>query len=476
MTLAWIYSVAMLVKSIVQEKEARLKETVRMMGLKHGTYWLSWLFSSVVPLTISAFLLAMILKYGKVLRYSDPSVIFVFLLVFCISTIMECFFISVFFSKANLAAACGGLIYFVLYLPHILCYAWRDVMSFSVKLAVSLLSSVAFGYGCENFARYEEQGIGIQWSNIAQSPEEGERYTFIVSIIMMLIDSVIYWLLTWYIENVFPGGMQRKLSVAIAFVGGSKIIILDEPTAGVDPYARRGIWELLLKYKQGRTIILSTHHMDEADILGDRIAIISHGKMCCSGSSLFLKKCFGSGYYLTLVKAGAEKMSTQRSRIRQAEVVKGDDSSQSSSPDEGIGSQSGSDPDLSGIKNVSLLLWRHVPEAIFLESIGQEITYILPYTGARDGTFSLLFKDLDLEMSNLGITSYGISDTTLEEVKGKHTNRIEDSESAESTNGKGSRVIVGWELIRRQFLALFVKRFHHARRSRKGLIAQVLYL
>lgn len=50
----------------------------------------------------------------------------------------------------------------------------------------------------------------------------------------------------------FPGGMQRKLSVAIAFVGGSKIVILDEPTAGVDPYARRGIWELLLKYKQGK--------------------------------------------------------------------------------------------------------------------------------------------------------------------------------------------------------------------------------
>ncbi len=48
------------------------------------------------------------------------------------------------------------------------------------------------------------------------------------------------------------GGMQRKLSVAIAFVGGSKVVILDEPTAGVDPYARRGIWELLLKYKQGK--------------------------------------------------------------------------------------------------------------------------------------------------------------------------------------------------------------------------------
>uniref|UniRef100_A0A3B4ADE4 ABC transporter domain-containing protein n=1 Tax=Periophthalmus magnuspinnatus TaxID=409849 RepID=A0A3B4ADE4_9GOBI len=119
--------------------------------------------------------------------------------------------------------------------------------------------------------------------------------------------------LRWY----FPGGMQRKLSVAIAFVGGSRIVILDEPTAGVDPYARRGIWELLLKYKEGRTIILSTHHMDEADILGDRIAIISHGKMRCCGSSLFLKKQFGSGYYLTLVREEAEKMTTQRTGMIQ---------------------------------------------------------------------------------------------------------------------------------------------------------------
>lgn len=74
----------------------------------------------------------------------------------------------------------------------------------------------------------------------------------------------------------------------------------------------------------GRTIILSTHHMDEADILGDRIAIISHGKLRCCGSSLFLKKYFGSGYYLTLVRDGAEKMTTQRTGIihRQAKEVR----------------------------------------------------------------------------------------------------------------------------------------------------------
>ena len=52
--------------------------------------------------------------------------------------------------------------------------------------------------------------------------------------------------------NTLSGGMKRKLSVAIAFVGGSKTVILDEPTAGVDPYARRAIWELLAKYKEGK--------------------------------------------------------------------------------------------------------------------------------------------------------------------------------------------------------------------------------
>ena len=65
---------------------------------------------------------------------------------------------------------------------------------------------------------------------------------------------------------------------------------------------------------------------------------------------------------------------------------------------------------------VGQLVRRHVPEAVFLEGIGQEINYILPYSAAREGTFALLFQELDLAMADLGLTSYGISDTTLEEV------------------------------------------------------------
>ena len=64
------------------------------------------------------------------------------------------------------------------------------------------------------------------------------------------------------------GGMKRKLSVLLAFVGESRTIILDEPTSGVDPFARRQIWDFLLRHRDNRTVMLSTHHMDEAEILG----------------------------------------------------------------------------------------------------------------------------------------------------------------------------------------------------------------
>ncbi len=97
------------------------------------------------------------------------------------------------------------------------------------------------------------------------------------------------------------GGMKRKLSILLAFVGNSKTIILDEPTSGVDPYARTQIWDFISQLKDGRTIMLSTHHMDEAEVLGDRIAIINKGNLLCTGSFEFLKGRFGRGHHLTVV-------------------------------------------------------------------------------------------------------------------------------------------------------------------------------
>jgi ATP-binding cassette subfamily A (ABC1) protein 3 len=102
------------------------------------------------------------------------------------------------------------------------------------------------------------------------------------------------------------GGARRKLSVAIALIGGSKFVLLDEPTAGMDLSARRKLWNMLKNYKNNRTIILTTHYMDEADILGDRIGIMTDGQLICLGSSLFLKNRFGVGYNLTMVKKSKE--------------------------------------------------------------------------------------------------------------------------------------------------------------------------
>jgi len=98
------------------------------------------------------------------------------------------------------------------------------------------------------------------------------------------------------------GGQKRKLSLAIAFMGDSTIVVLDEPTSGMDPFSRRATWDLIRSKKKDRIILLTTHFMDEADLLGDRIAIMSEGNLKCAGSSLFLKKEFGVGYNMTLEK------------------------------------------------------------------------------------------------------------------------------------------------------------------------------
>ena len=98
------------------------------------------------------------------------------------------------------------------------------------------------------------------------------------------------------------GGNKRKLSVCIALCGGSKFVLLDEPTSGMDLSARRQLWNMLKEHKKERIILLTTHYMDEADILGDRIGIMANGKITCMGSSIFLKNRFGIGYNLTIVK------------------------------------------------------------------------------------------------------------------------------------------------------------------------------
>lgn len=99
------------------------------------------------------------------------------------------------------------------------------------------------------------------------------------------------------------GGMRRRLSLAIALLGNPRIVILDEPTTGLDPCTRRELWKVFKDVNQvgKRTILMTTHAMDEADFLCHKVAIMSSGKILCSGTPEELKLIYGQGYKLTIL-------------------------------------------------------------------------------------------------------------------------------------------------------------------------------
>jgi ABC-2 type transport system ATP-binding protein len=88
----------------------------------------------------------------------------------------------------------------------------------------------------------------------------------------------------------FSGGMKRRLSIAMALVSDPQVLFLDEPTLGLDPQARRVIWEYIADLKGEKTILLTTHYMEEADFLSERIGIIDEGRIVALGTSQELKK------------------------------------------------------------------------------------------------------------------------------------------------------------------------------------------
>jgi ATP-binding cassette, subfamily A (ABC1), member 3 len=156
------------------------------------------------------------------------------------------------------------------------------------------------------------------------------------------------------------GGNKRKLSLAMAIIGDTKVVFLDEPTSGMDPQIRRIIWHHIRQLKSyGLTILMTTHHLDEADELSDRIAIMSKGKLLAMGSSEFIKKSFGAGYYLTIVSR-----SSDEKKIDQI-----------------------SDDIESIIKN-------HVPSFKRDEQTSSQVLkYLLPFSSQKN--FSPLFKELE---------------------------------------------------------------------------------
>ncbi|XP_076998257.1 phospholipid-transporting ATPase ABCA3 isoform X2 [Tamandua tetradactyla] len=566
--LSFTYTSLTIIRAVVQEKERKLKEYMRMMGLSSWLHWAAWLllFFLLLLVAVSAMTLLLCVKVKKdvaVLSNSDPSLVLVFLVCFAISSISFSFMVSTFFSKANMAAAVGGFLYFFTYIPYFFVAPRYNWMTLSQKLFSCLLSNVAMAMGAQLIGKFEAKGTGIQWHELLSPVNVDDDFSFGQVLGMLLLDSVLYGLVTWYVEAVFPGqfgmpqpwyffitpsywrghpraalgkeeddgpekalrteffeaepdglgagirikhlskvfrvgtkgkaavrdlnlnlfegqitvllghngagktttlsmltglfpptsgrayvgeyeisqdmvqirkslglcpqqdilfdnltvaehlyfyaqlkglphqkcpeevrqmlhvlsledkqhcrskflsgGMRRKLSIGIALIAGSKVLMLDEPTSGMDAISRRAIWDLLQQQKGDRTILLTTHFMDEADLLGDRIAIMAKGELQCCGSSLFLKKKYGAGYHLALVK------------------------------------EPHCDPEA-----VARLVHLHVPNAALESCAGAELSFVLPKESTH--RFETLFAQLEKQQKELGVASFGASVTTMEEV------------------------------------------------------------
>ena len=172
-------------------------------------------------------------------------------------------------------------------------------------------------------------------------------------------------------------GQRRKLSIAISLIGGSQVIFLDEPSSGMDITSRRNLWEILKRQCDGKIIILTTHYMEEASVLGKRIGIINEGKMKCIGSPLFLIEKFGKFMSLNISK---DEYSNNNQIVDFVKKL---------------------------VKNVEY------------EILSEEIMFRIPVKDKRLKKcidIPEFFQSLDENINNLKIKSYSVSMPTLEDV------------------------------------------------------------
>ncbi|XBI46435.1 hypothetical protein VPH35_110686 [Triticum aestivum] len=113
----------------------------------------------------------------------------------------------------------------------------------------------------------------------------------------------------------YSGGMKRRLSVAISLIGDPKVVYMDEPSSGLDPASRKDLWKAVKSAKQDRAIILTTHSMEEAEVLCDRIGIIADGTLQCIGNSRELKTKYGGSYVLTITTMAAEEAEEEVAKL-----------------------------------------------------------------------------------------------------------------------------------------------------------------
>ncbi|XP_037363345.1 phospholipid-transporting ATPase ABCA3-like isoform X2 [Talpa occidentalis] len=519
-------TVLSIIRSIVSEREKRLKEYQLIIGLRNWMIWAAHFLTFFFFYIIIIFLIC-VLFFAKIFsepifRYSDSSFIFVFLMCYATASIFFGFMVSTFFNKARLAVSTGSILYFASFYPFNSLTQRYGEITLTKKVAACLSSNVALSLGINLWLKLEIKEIGVKWENLWTPASLEDNLVFGYLMGMLLLDALLYGLVTWFIETVFPGqfgmpqpwyfflkysywfgkptvkvekeevthhrstknkyfeteptnlviGIQMEhlhkefgdkvavnnmslnlykgqISILLgqngagkttiisiltghypptrgeAYINGydvsknmieiqrnlgfcpqsdllfndltlsehlffySVVIILDEPSSSMDPVSRRVTWNLLQQHKTDRTILLTTHYMDEADILGDRIAIMVQGSLQCCGSAVFLKKIYGVGYHIVMERGPTCDAA-----------------------------------------EIAAVIHHHVPNATSEHNIGTELSFILPKEYKH--RFEALFTDLENKQRELGIASFGASITTMEDVFLKVNMLAESQKDVES--------------------------------------------
>ncbi|XP_077295460.1 lipid droplet defective [Arctopsyche grandis] len=453
-----ILVVASVVRHLVWERESGNTSLMCVMRLQRKNHTLSWFIASLIEVFITMAALCIILKFGNILPKSNTFALLLVLFNFGFSVVMFCYMVTSFFKSASLGAVSAVIIYLIFFMPYVIVISLEALLTLPQKIITSLFMSTGFCYTILLIARFEVQGVGLQWMNINESPLVDDPISVANTCIIVIFDALIYFIIGYIInyirfndrihvdvitnnlnnsessigvriENVtkvyknrdkkeikaldnvnidlykghittllghngagkttlikiltgitepnsgkiiinkqtgidnvvknhiglcpqadillelmssrehliyyarlktdsnhgqvkydvdsmleimglvhlseepvckLSGGLRRRLSVGLAFIANPHLVILDEPSSGVDPVARRDIWSLIVSLKGNRTILLTTHHLDEAELLSDTLIIMHKGKILTSGSPLELKHKYGSGYNLTV--------------------------------------------------------------------------------------------------------------------------------------------------------------------------------
>ncbi len=175
--------------------------------------------------------------------------------------------------------------------------------------------------------------------------------------------------------------MQRRLSIAIALVADPDIIFLDEPSTGLDPKHRRQVWDILTQkeFRDNRTLLITTHSMEEADVLCSRIGIMSAGILRVLGNALHLKGKYGGGYHLYVNCEKTDNLDMLKD-IHQ---------------------------------RVKSYVKRILPNSELSEDNNGNFTFKVPMEGLK---VSDLFDQIESQKQQLSISDWGISQCTLEDV------------------------------------------------------------